>query len=253
MEELILPGELRAFVYLAGKGDVKNQCQLTENALIVIRKGKRETFDLRYISSVVLQNKKMLFPLIAGGILTPFSLLIHIANYFDPTILLIGFLTGMVFFYIGWNGQHVMTVHYNKMAFNFPLPFVSNNLKAFVEYFHEATEKGDQIRSWFYVVVDKRERHLILDENDTLAKEKGFWPLKMYTYRQLIETKPEIDFDHMCLVSVDPASSGTEITFETDANTGRMHPILKRGVRKEAVDFYDAQQSKRIFLANKLQ
>jgi hypothetical protein len=72
----------------------------------------------------------------------------------------------------------------------------------------------------------------------------------MYTYQQLIETKPEIDYDSMCLVSVDPASSGTEITFETDENTGSMHPVLNRGVRKEAVDFYNEQQSNSIFLAN---
>ena len=240
MEEYFDQNRATAFVYLLSNGDEKNKILVSNELMLIIRGGNRKTFQLKEISSLRTENKKLLFPLILGGIITPFAFLSYFVNIFMPWFHLISILAGILLFYIGWAGRLALTIVYkNGDELHYYLPSISKNLFAFIEYVNSFL-KGElqQKKSQYLFFIIQKEHINILINNDSTVSENIF-PLYGFTYDQF-KLQNMIPETHE-LVILNPEKTGREIKFVYDINTSKMRPMLdgpvSAGARVEIVTF----------------
>jgi hypothetical protein len=76
----------RARVFLHREGDQKSMALLSDSGLLVIYKGKRHLFQIENLKECRAEDKKLLFPLIVGGIMAPFAFLSFLIHPMQPWI-----------------------------------------------------------------------------------------------------------------------------------------------------------------------
>lgn len=129
--------ETWATCYLKGNGDEKNVLKLDNRHFTIIKNGRSQHFDIHEIKSVHKSNKRLLLPLILGGILSPLALVAIYENLFSPFLLLSAFFTGIFLLYIGWAGSYtlVITMEGNKDEFIF-LRTIPKQVLKFIDFFN---------------------------------------------------------------------------------------------------------------------
>ncbi len=207
---------------------------VSDDQLVVIRNGKRDIFPLDKIITIKPDNKKLLLPLILGGVVAPFAFLSYFANLFHPWLHLILILLGMYSFYEGWSGRAVCTIslgHGNER--HFYLPEISKNLQAFMDYVNSLKSESSPLsRLLFFEVEEKGKDALFsIDKHET----KGpFFPWIGYTFSQYkLLKKPSQTHD---FVAIDPSRAGREIKFEYNQSTKQMQPKLDGPIKKDALE-----------------
>lgn len=230
MEEFFDQDKAKAFVYLLSDGDNKNKAIISDDQLLVIRKNQRQLFQFKSILSLKSETKKLLFPLILGGIITPFAFLSYFANFFLPWIHIVAILGGMFLFYNGWLGKSSFTIVFrNGDELNYYLPTISKNLQAFIHFVStllvDTSEAG--LRNLLFFEVDNAE--VLFGD----VKNTGHpFPIIGFTYRQLMDIGKSVYEDK--LLAIDPAKAGVEIKFVYDLKMNQMRPKLEASVSEEA-------------------
>ena len=230
MEEFFDQDKAKAFVYLLSDGDTKNKAIISEDELLVIRKNQKQLFSFKSISSLKIETKKLLFPLILGGIITPFAFLSYFANFFLPWVHLVAILGGMFLYYIGWFGKLSFTIIFkNGDELNYYLPAISNNLQAFIHFVNTllVDTSDSEVRSLLFFEVENKD---ILFGNKKIANHP--FPIIGFTYRQLIDMGKSVHGEK--LLAINPAKAGVEIKFTYDLKTNQMRPMLEGPVSEEA-------------------
>jgi len=123
-----------AICYLHQIDDERNKCLLTGKYLVVIRNGKTYRFLLTDIQKIAFDHRRIMLPLIAGGIAAPFSLLAIFTHITDPWLMLPLFFMGLFAVYWGWLGYPALIVQDNIREHDFPLKYISQNLRAFAAF-----------------------------------------------------------------------------------------------------------------------
>jgi hypothetical protein len=233
LEEYFDQSKTIAFVYLLSNGDDKNKVLVSNDLMLIIRKGGRKAIQLKEISGLRTENKKLLFPLILGGIITPFAFLSYFVNIFLPWFHLISVLLGMLLFYIGWAGRLSMTVVYkNGEELHYYLPAISKNLFAFIEYinsFLSGNKKHKESQYLFFII---QKEHLNYIFNVETPSPESIFPIYGYTYDQ-IKLQNIIPETHE-LIMLNPEKTGREIKFEYDIDVSKMRPMLDGPVLSSA-------------------
>lgn len=223
--------KVRARVFLLKSDDKKNQAFLSDEKLMVIRNGKKYLFSINEIALLASETKKMLMPLLVGGVLAPFSFLSYFTNIFHPLLHLLFTLTGLLLFYVGWVGKHTLTIKKKKGDEDFIfLPGITRNLKAFIDY------TNTQLNSRSYaqladLVFISREDIDVGTLTGFAEASQAFTPVKGFTYHQMIRHRKNFD-DYF---AIDPILAGREIKFEYDRGIDELRPCIDHPVRKEAV------------------
>ncbi len=134
-------GKVYAICYLHQLNDERNKCLLTAKHLIVVRRGKNYDFPLINIQKIGFGHRRVLLPLIAGGIAAPFSMVAISTHVGDPWLLLPLFFMGLFAMYWGWMGYPALIVQDNVREHDFSLPYISQNLRAFTEFANDLIRK----------------------------------------------------------------------------------------------------------------
>lgn len=229
MEDFFDQDKAKAFVYLLSEGDDTNKVFLSEEKLLVIRKNQRNTFALNELKGLKTETKKQLFPLIIGGIITPFAFLSYFVNLFLPWVHLISVMVGMLLFYLGWSGKNVMTLVYkNGDELNYYLPYISKNLQAFMDFVNVLLKNSSTSIHGDLLYFELEEN----DEDILFGREtkKQIFPLYGYTYDQVIQSRKSIKQ----LTVIDPMKAGIEIKFSYDLNSNQMRPVIERSILPES-------------------
>ena len=100
--------EIWAICYPGNDKDEKNVLKLHKNLLLVIKNGHIRKFKTSEISDIKISKKRLLLPLILGGIVAPFSFVAIYENLFSPILLLTSFCIGIFLLYAGWTGTNVI-------------------------------------------------------------------------------------------------------------------------------------------------
>lgn len=235
MEGFFDQEKTKAFVYLLSDADDKNKALISNEELLVIRKHKKHVFSLETISHIKTENKKLLFPLIAGGIITPFAFLSYFINLFLPWIHLVAVLLGMLLFYLGWNGKSVLTIRFkNGDELHFFLPSISRNLLAFIDYANEILNENKDVayKDLLFFEVDENSKTLLFDFKSNFSKSRIF-PLFGYTYQQLLMKSKSLNSEN--IIAINPLESGREIKIAFDLNSYQMRPKLEGPILKDSV------------------
>ncbi len=223
MEDFFDLDKVKAFVYLLSEGDDSNKAMISDDHIRIIRNGGKNQFSLNRISSIIIENKKMLFSLIVGGIITPFAFLSYFVNLFHPWFHLISSLGGMLLLYIGWTGKSALTIIFkNGEVSHFYLPSISKNLLAFIDFSKDILNVNE-----YY-----DDRNLLFFKID----QKTIYPLFGYTFSQFRGEKDKLRIEDF--TAIDPQKAGLEIKFEYDHSASQMRPKLNGPVSKAAIVEY---------------
>ena len=125
--------------YLGKSGDAQNMLVLYHSSLVVIFKGKRMDFPLAVIKGLTLSRKKLIIPLVIGGIGTCFSwLALSLGWYHYQTNLLLVFLFfgWMYYGFLGKDGleliegkeRHLFLIKTNHFVLNTFLKFIKERM-----------------------------------------------------------------------------------------------------------------------------
>ena len=163
--------EVYAICYLHQINDERNKCFLTGEHLIVVRKDKTHHFLLSDIQKITFDHRRVMLPLIAGGIAAPFSLLAIFTYVADPWLMLPLFFMSLFAIYWGWLGYPVFVVQDSIREHDFQLPYISQNLRSFAEFANHFVRKQK----------NKGESLFIYHIADPLAWEHAFQNKKEYT------------------------------------------------------------------------
>lgn len=207
--------ETLAFCYLQQADDEKNKCLFTSERFIVIYRGKVSRFTLEEIKEITFNQRRWLLPLIAGGIAGSFTLLAIFLNLYNPMPLFILFLVSFFAFYYGWQQHPVLTVTDKVKEHDFPLKYISSNLKAFIHFVnHHLQHKHEMIY------------HVTRAEDwEQARKDKIYKPASLEiakfihaaTHEQLprlIQSGIFTPEHHWILLTIDPLKVQTEIRYE---------------------------------------
>jgi hypothetical protein len=120
--------------FLLQHGDTTHQAILTTQSLEITQKRRREYFDLSSVKSIELVYRKILFPLVIGGIITPLAGLALFTSYGPIHFIFALFFLGLFLFYYGITGTQSIVVTTSWKVFDFFVRDTSPQLEAFVRY-----------------------------------------------------------------------------------------------------------------------
>jgi len=213
------------------EGDNDNKIYISPDKILVVYKQKRKTFLLKDISKLKPETKKMLFPLIVGGILTPLSSLSFFVNLSLPWLHLIAILGGMLLFYLGWTGKTVLTLVFrNGDELNYYLPSVSKNLEAFMEFANVTMHQYATGSFGNLLYFDLQNEELDIFFGKQTESGQSLFPVYGYTYAQVANAKKGKNE----LTAIDASKAGIEIKFTYHRGTGLMRPVVDQPLLQES-------------------
>jgi hypothetical protein len=230
--------KVKATVFLLSEGDQKNIAMVSDEHLMLVRKGKKNLYPLSKILSVNAEVKKSLLPLFVGGIFTPFALLSYFSNIFHPMVHLVATLLGLLLFYIGWLGRSALIIRLSgnieELVF---LPGISNNLRAFIDYLAGLIKAQKLNALSGMVFFDRDKKGLFSMESNA----ENTYPIFGFTYMQIQKWQKT----RGSLIAVDPVKAGREVKILFDPQTNEMRPAIDGPIDSKAeVKFSDAAFSK---------
>jgi hypothetical protein len=215
-----------AICYFLKEGDDRYTGELTDRRLIIRREKKSNEFPIQGIRSLNINHRKLLVPIVFGGVFTPLIAVGYFEDFFHPVIAVTLMLAGILTFYLGWLGQQVLTVNEIQGHMDFPVEDPGENVKAFIEYTNQFIENEPlEFRSLY-----------LLGERQSKKPEVIDPPVALYTYRQirekLLSDPGTRDF---VIWAIDPLKTGTEIKYERLQDDPGLRPVLKGKIKPEAV------------------
>ncbi len=166
-----------AIYYLLEEGDERNRCWLTQEYFFVQQRGKLRRFDLERVQYLAVEQRRWWFPVVAGGILAPLSLLAILLNLYNPWWLISLLVGSMLLWYWGASKHEVLSVHQPHHRQDIALTMVTPNLRAFVNFVNRFLRQG---LLPLYVKAEPeawQEARQSGSYRPKILKEKGFIPV----------------------------------------------------------------------------
>lgn len=207
--------QVLAICGIAQADDEQNKCTLTSERLYVVRKGKHYSFELDEITQVAFKQKKLLFPLILGGVVGSLFLIAGFNFLINIWLALIIGLAGMLLFYYGWVGSQTLVIHTKVKEFDIFIDQITSPLKAFVAMVNEYFILGKSKTLQYYIVMSEAEW--------TEASSKGYMD-ELPTGRRLITAgrKPEDLFVFL----LDPSEVPNQINYLMEESSNEVLPYI---------------------------
>lgn len=120
---------------------------LTSERLIVVYKGKPYSFERQHIRDLYFSWRRLLLPLVAGGISAPLSLLAIFMNLYNLWPLMFIFFLGLALFYLGLQQHPVLTIKDTVKEHDFFLREKTPNLREFLSFARQVIFSGGNIMS----------------------------------------------------------------------------------------------------------
>lgn len=219
--------------YILLDQDERNKCELSDRSLRVYLNGKKREYTIERISSISTQQRKLLIPIIFSGIITPLILVGFFKGLFHPIISVVFIIGGIFSFYYGWIGEMTLTVHLRNGHRDYPIPVLTDHLKAFIEFVNQYLGNEPVYKRALYLEValegtDDKEFKRLLTQVQDQRRLYNFWDLKdRYNTSQIA---PEVSF-----IVLDPLNTGTEIKYGKFSNEERLIPFVKGSINEKAV------------------
>ncbi|MEQ9443749.1 MAG: DUF952 domain-containing protein [Cyclobacteriaceae bacterium] len=199
-----------AICYLLQADDERNRCWLTNQHFYVQAKGKTRRFDLERIQRLAIEQRRWWFPVVAGGILAPLSLLAILLNLYNPWWLISLLVGSMLLWYWGASQHMVLAIHQPHHRQDIPLLNVTGNLREFVQFTNRFLRQG---LPQLYVRAEpaawqEAQHHRVY--RPTALREPGF--ITTYTFEQ-IEKEPA---SGQVWLAIDPLKLTTPVRYEAE-------------------------------------
>nr|WKN38751.1 DUF952 domain-containing protein [Tunicatimonas sp. TK19036] len=216
-----------ATCYLHHDEDERNRSWLTNQHFYVKSKGKLKRFDLERIQRLAIEQRRWWFPVVAGGILAPLSLLAILLNLYNPWWLISLLVGSMLLWYWGASQHMVLAIHQHHHRQDISLPAATPNLEAFVQFTNRFLRRSSQ---HLYIQVEPEAWQRALQTGvyrPMTLQQNGFIP----AYSSL-HTKNEISSTQQW-VMIDPLHLTSPIRYETEG--GQLHPRIYGPIPMQAL------------------
>lgn len=144
-----------ATCYLYETANEQNKLLLSPEHLQVRYRGSLRAFLLDHLRRLSFNHRKLMLPLVLGGIAASLSLVAIFKTQYNPWLMLSIMLAGCLAAYRGYQGNWVLTIEEDKNYTDYYLPSVSANLRAFVAYANTFT--GRQPKGVLYLPMSSSE------------------------------------------------------------------------------------------------
>lgn len=220
-----------AYGYIKKNGDDNNVCYLSKERLFIRYKKRMTSFDNESIKGISFEHRLLLFPLVAGGIMTPLSIHALLHAYGDPWILLSLMVLGLLLMYYGWEGSSTMTIQTPIKDYDYFIHKPSANLKAFAEFVQHYISDDERARM-FYFTMSKHEWANIRDGE--MMNIKG--PLRLSNWKEICQQKPEKD---LIILGIDPVPSNIRIVMKQAGEV--LQPVIEDNIPVEHIRVLSGQ------------
>lgn len=219
-----------AICYFLKEEDRTNACELTDQRLVVRRQGKVTEFLLGRIRTLRIIHRKLLVPIIFSGVFTPLIAVGFFEGFFHPVLAAIFIITGIFTFYLGWLGRQVFTVEHDQGHMDFPLENPGQNLHAFIDFTNEYLEQ---------VPAESRSFYAFRGPGSGMEHEHPVHfvpPVNLFSYQQMKEYLLENPGETAGMIwGIDPLKTRGQIRYEIQEGEGRLRPVMKDKIEREAV------------------
>jgi len=224
-----------AVCQLTNKKDARNQCVLTRDKLLIRRKGRDHNFPVEKVDSVSTGRRKLLLPIITGGILTPLALLAIFNNYLSTNLTLPTFFAGLFLLYYGFSGAASIIITTNGNEKYVFLHAISENLQKFIT-FSNALIKGfnESGGDFFFYALATDSKHLtpgdIIENLNKANKETG---IGLFLKDALKEPHHNSSTIGTMVLTIAPRKLNNPI--ELTSSGGEKSQFMVRSLNKESI------------------
>lgn len=222
------PGKPIAKCYLYNEGDEKNRSLLFEESLIFYIKNSKKEFPVKQILEIEFKIKRLLAPLIIGGVVAPLSLVALYQYLFNPWLLMILFFSGVLLFYYGWSGMPSVSVSTTYGEYNILVHTVSDNLKTYIKFVNDNLPLKNKEGFLLYLPISINVYNNLKENREIFSDHKK---IKLLTKDQLYEMseKERIKFPYIAII--DLRELDKEIKYEKTGMEKDLHPYMSGSVR----------------------
>ncbi|MDF9800735.1 uncharacterized protein (DUF952 family) [Catalinimonas alkaloidigena] len=225
-----------AIAYLQQDEDKENKCILTSQRLIVIHRGRVNSFERHHIKDLGFSKRRIMLPLVSGGIMAPLSLLAIFLNLYNPWPLMFIFFLGLALFYLGWQQHPVLTVRDGVKEHDFFLKEATPNLRAFTSFARQVIFQGS---SWLFYPILLEEWVMIKEEEvfePKALKRKNF--LRLMNNKQLVRWRQQKrnKVAAYAILHIDPLKVKANIRYETtERGSPELYAHVYGAIEREAI------------------
>lgn len=133
--------------------DDQNKCALTRDHLYITRKGKQHVFELDQVTQIVFKQKKLLLPIVFGGIVGSLFLIAGFNFLINIWLALIIGLAGILLFYYGWVGRQALVLYTKVKEYDIFIDQVTSPLEAFISMINKYFILGKSKTIKYYLIL----------------------------------------------------------------------------------------------------
>lgn len=222
-----------AICYLYQANDEQNCLWLTKEHLYVKEKGKLRRFDLERVQRLGVEHRRWWFPVVAGGILAPLSLVAILLNLYNPWWLISLLMGAMLLWYWGATRHAVLAIHQHHHRQDIPLSVVTQNLQAFIRFTNRYLRRG--LLS-LYIQAEPSDWQMAQQKGcyaPNVLQEKGF----ISAYTEL----PKVITDNELWLAINPSGLAQPIQYQTEGN--KLVPRIYGAIPLSAISLVSANNA----------
>lgn len=208
-----------ATCYLREAGNEQHKTWLSQDHLYLLYKGQLKIFALEEVNQITFNHRKLMFPLVIGGVAACLSLVAIFKLYYNPWIMLSLLTAGCLAAYRGYQGSWVLTIEEQKTHTDFFLDGISPNLRAFVRYANTFT--GRKPKGILYLPLSTKEWEKAQAEGFFQVRE----PLRLYFGRQTALAPS----DKPAFIAVNTLEDHVHTSWKKDPDSQELHPFVEPG------------------------
>lgn len=136
--------DIKAICFLKKDGDMRNCVYFSLDELTITIKGRSHKTPLSQVKSITLGTRKLLGPIVAGGIIFPLSSLAMIGNFGNTFFyMMILSILGIFLLIFGFNGSPAISVITSGGTHHYFIPRMGINIENFISYFNSGRYLDD--------------------------------------------------------------------------------------------------------------
>lgn len=200
----------------------------------ILRK-KSWRFENENISHISIGHHRLMGPLIIGGLIACFSIILISRNEFDPFVLLVIFVAGLVLLYHGWLGSPAITVKEKNDTTVIYIREIPTAFRSFLNFHRNYLNKSNEAMSIFHIASSKDwEKSQSEYEHGSLEKENF---IHASTRNQVIPTfsKHFPDEGDFTLLEIEIPKLTNEVKYEYVSDRDELFPHIYGSINKSAV------------------
>lgn len=196
--------------FLFKDNDKGNQCMLTNKNLKIVHRNKEYIFSNASVKKITIERKKILLPLLAAGAIIPLVIIAFMEFSLGPLTTVLTILSGIFVFYLGWNGNEVITIYSKDITYYFPFRQQNENIKRFVSYAQMVIRGLTGWELCYFIPAKKNDENL--DLLDFIVKNHDH--LKVFDYNGFQNyLKTEIYTEEDIVFIFDPVNSPIRVQY----------------------------------------